>query len=117
MQRGHVDDSWVWLTPAPGSLLLLSDLCGSLPGPFAPLPIPGLWTGRLFRAGLGVVVPALWAAILGGPSGRNVTVGEGVSPLWAVAVRAHGLADSAPHSLKRMFAGAGYVLCQHFITL
>lgn len=74
------------VNPSPGYLPLLSDLCGSLPGPFAPLPIPGPWTGRLFRAGLGVVVPDLWAAIQGGPSCGKVTVGEGVSMIWAVAL-------------------------------
>lgn len=68
-----------WSTPAPGYLLLISDLCGSLPGPSAPLPIPGPWTVRLFRAGLGVVVPALWAIVLGGPSHGKVTMREGVS--------------------------------------
>lgn len=117
MQRGHVEEGWAWLTPAPGYLPLLADICGSLPGPFVPLPILEPWTGRLFRAGLDMVMPALWAAILRGPSHGKVTLGEGVSTLWAVAVRTHGLADSAPHSLKRMFAGAGYTLCQHLITL
>lgn len=64
-----------------------------------------------------MMVPVLWAAILGGPSHGEVTAGgEGESLLWAGAVRAHGLADFCPHALKGMFAAAGCPLCEPLVT-
>lgn len=41
---------------------------------------------------------------------------EGESVLWAGAVRAPGLADFCPHSLKGMFAAAGCPLCEPLVT-
>lgn len=101
-----------------GRGLGLVNPCPRLRAPLRPLwvvaraflpPCPSQGPGLVGSSGQGWV----WLCLLCGLPfwvGPAVTVGEGVSTLWAVAVRAHGIADSAPHCLKRMFAGAGYAL-------
>lgn len=95
----------------------LVNFCPRLPAPHLRLlwALPGPWTVSLFRAGLGVLVPALWAVILGGPSHGMVTMGEGMSLHCAGTLGAHGLLTSAHHS-RGLSAGAGCPLCQCLIT-
>lgn len=74
-------------------LLLLSDFSEAL-WPPCPSRRPGL--AGFCQAGMGVAVPALGAAILGGPSRRKVTAGEGASALWPGALRDLGFAEFCP---------------------
>ena len=79
----------------------------------SPPPPPPQGPGRIgvFRAALSAVVPALWAAILGGPSHGKVTTGGGRPVLRARLSEAVALLPLAPHSLLEVFAGKGCPLC------
>ena len=80
---------------------------------FRSPPPPPQGPGRIgfFRAALSAVVPALWAAILGGPSHGKVTTGGGTPVLWVRLSEVVALLPFAPHSLLEVFASKGCPLC------
>lgn len=116
MQRGHMEGGWAWSTPAEGYLLLISDLCGSWPGPSAPCPSQG--PGLSGSSGQGWV---WWCLLCGLSLGVGLAMGQ---PLWGKegllsgprVVRAQGLLTSASHSLKACLQ-VRHACCQHLITV
>ena len=78
--------------------------------PSAPSP-PTAPTSGPGADRLSAVVPALWAAILGGPSHGKVTTGGGTPVLWVRLSEVVALLPFAPHSLLEVFASKGCPLC------